>query len=971
MRLWRFCLVRPKLLQPDRVAGREIGAHVNMPGAEGHAIPFIALEDGKFNVTPEAAEFLQSIDYPVSVIAVVGLYRTGKSFLMNRILLEQSDGFTVGPTVNPCTKGLWLWSQVMQGQDKSGNTVNYLIVDTEGIGALDTNSQHDSIIFSLALLLSSNFIYNSVGSIDEGALNNLSLVVNLTKHIHVKSSSSGGSEDDGAEFAQYFPSFLWLVRDFTLQLVNSDGAAFSSKEYLERALQPVPGFTEQIEAKNRIRRMLTHFFPTRDCFTMVRPVTDESLLQKLSSTPESKLRPEFVQQMGLLREVIMNSAKTKKMNGTELDGRALVNLAHAYTESINTGAVPSIQNAWNYICQSKCQHALTSALKSYENAAKDLMVELPMGVDELDMAHRKMEDKANTLFAKDAIGEGIDDYKKQLDDKVLDMYMGLKKENAARGRERAKETLDKLYAEVDTKVQADEHESFEEYEADRKRVRAAYTEEVPNGPAKAEVLTGFMEMKLAEVGMRFANRAARELQKAKTEAKALLEEATRELASIKQEAESKTKNLQMKLEFAEKYNEDAKTREKESREEMTRMRTSHEEAMKEARGKAEAELKTAVDKLEEKRQRAMAEAQEFESQLLTYKKDQEMQSALKKQELDFAKKTAEDSQAREADLRKLLETAKKDAEADLKSQQEKFEVENKVVLGKVKSLEEQLLKSQDDTKEWEKKHAALGVSMSEQVRRSQQELEQKEAEVAALQAAKDELEMIGGAKAKAENEELTKQLEVLRQSCTEIETAKTALQNQLTVSQEDRQRLDAQLVDLKRDLKGAEDKAKGLAIEVDGLTAEVGAAGERERGKDQQIDQLGKQLTELTKAKGATEASLADELNAVSEELAELKASTDAQIEQLTTEKMALEAQVAAFEQEIESTAEQVVQLKEELAAAQSARGGELEAEAERYKQVLDDASAKHKRKMDELKKQSEAQEADLRNGFDQEKQVR
>ena len=48
----------------------------------------------------------------------------------------------------------------------------------------------------------------------------------------------------------------------------------------------------------------------------------------------------------------------------------------------------------------------------------------------------------------------------------------------------------------------------------------------------------------------------------------------------------------------------------------------------------------------------------------------------------------------------------------------------------------------------------------------------------------------------------------------------------------------------------------------------------------------------LTKAKGATEASLADELNVVSEELAELKASTDAQIEQLTTEKMALEAQV-------------------------------------------------------------------------------
>jgi len=353
-----------------------------------------------------AASLCVQIDYPVSVIAVVGLYRTGKSFLMNRILLEQSDGFTVGPTVNPCTKGLWLWNKVMSGVDKDGKDVKYLIVDTEGIGALDTNSQHDSIIFSLALLLSSNFIYNSVGSIDEGALNNLSLVVNLTKHIHVRSSNSGSAEDDGADFAQYFPTFLWLVRDFTLQLVNSDGQAFSSKEYLERALQPVPGFTEQIEAKNRIRRMLTHFFPDRDCFTMVRPVTDESLLQKLSSTPSEQLRPEFVQQMGKLRSTIMNSAKTKRMHGTELDGLALVNLAFAYTQSINTGSVPSIQNAWNYICETKCQHALTAALKHYENAAKDLVVELPMGIDELDVTHRKLEQEAWKLFQKDAMGDG-------------------------------------------------------------------------------------------------------------------------------------------------------------------------------------------------------------------------------------------------------------------------------------------------------------------------------------------------------------------------------------------------------------------------------------------------------------------------------------------------------------------------------------------------------------------------------------
>jgi hypothetical protein len=32
------------------------------------------------------------------------MYRTGKSYLLNQMLLNRSDGFGIGPTVNPCTK---------------------------------------------------------------------------------------------------------------------------------------------------------------------------------------------------------------------------------------------------------------------------------------------------------------------------------------------------------------------------------------------------------------------------------------------------------------------------------------------------------------------------------------------------------------------------------------------------------------------------------------------------------------------------------------------------------------------------------------------------------------------------------------------------------------------------------------------------------------------------------------------------
>ena len=52
-----------------------------------------------------------------------------------------------------------------------------LLIDSEGIGAFDEDENHDTKIFLFALLLCSYFIYNSMGTIDENAINNLSLIV--------------------------------------------------------------------------------------------------------------------------------------------------------------------------------------------------------------------------------------------------------------------------------------------------------------------------------------------------------------------------------------------------------------------------------------------------------------------------------------------------------------------------------------------------------------------------------------------------------------------------------------------------------------------------------------------------------------------------------------------------------------------------------------------------------------------------
>ena len=50
--------------------------------------------------------------------------------------MNDNKGFGVGPTINPCTKGLWVWNLPIEIQDK-GVSYKCLVVDSEGIGAFN------------------------------------------------------------------------------------------------------------------------------------------------------------------------------------------------------------------------------------------------------------------------------------------------------------------------------------------------------------------------------------------------------------------------------------------------------------------------------------------------------------------------------------------------------------------------------------------------------------------------------------------------------------------------------------------------------------------------------------------------------------------------------------------------------------------------------------------------------------------
>lgn len=83
--------------------------------------------------------------------------------------------------LEPCTRGIWAClvdpdavRREFPGVDLPGiQTSVCLLLDTEGLGSYAADRTHDASVFALAIRLSSLLVYNSVGSIDEGALEKL------------------------------------------------------------------------------------------------------------------------------------------------------------------------------------------------------------------------------------------------------------------------------------------------------------------------------------------------------------------------------------------------------------------------------------------------------------------------------------------------------------------------------------------------------------------------------------------------------------------------------------------------------------------------------------------------------------------------------------------------------------------------------------------------------------------------------
>jgi len=97
-----------------------------------------------YEVCAEGAKLLESHGARrIAVASICGLYRTGKSYILNLLLERVQRGlplFQVGSTTRACTEGLWLWGSI-DTQCESSPLLAF--IDCEGFGSTDSDRTRD------------------------------------------------------------------------------------------------------------------------------------------------------------------------------------------------------------------------------------------------------------------------------------------------------------------------------------------------------------------------------------------------------------------------------------------------------------------------------------------------------------------------------------------------------------------------------------------------------------------------------------------------------------------------------------------------------------------------------------------------------------------------------------------------------------------------------------------------------------
>jgi len=517
-------------------------------------------------------------------------------------------------------------------------------------------------------------------------------VINLTKHIHLNSGDD--REIDPEEYGKFFPSFIWIIRDFTLKLVDPEGNPITSQQYLEKALAIQEGFSDDTEKKNRIRRLLNTFFPDRDCFCMVRPLTNEENLQNLNTMDIKKLRPEFYQQVMNLRNRLMGKMRPKTMNGKNLSGEMLTALMGSYLQAINEGSVPNIENAWTYLCQEQCASGIQDSLEFYEkNVNEQLIKKMPMSLENLKYSHNLVKENVCDYYQKKDLGEAGEPGLKEIQKTMKKRFSEIKAQNAKDSQSICEAFIKKEFPTIEKKLKMNEYKSFADYDKDLKKFQKYLLENGPDVVNKELIFLDFIQKMSNEGAFLFIKNMQNEIEIQRNISNEFQTKYEKEAKEVKEILIKEKNTLTAKVQNLEKQKNELDTNEQELQKQLKETRAAKE--------KLETELKEQIEVKEKKNEAIMKDLQgklrnmeeelkEKTRSILLSQSEFEKEKALIALKSQNLEKSLEELKLKNKNLDEELNEMKTKNNSDLRDSNAKLEGINKNYMNKIVELNEKI-----------------------------------------------------------------------------------------------------------------------------------------------------------------------------------------------------------------------------------------------------------------------------------------
>jgi atlastin len=344
----------------------------------------------------------------VSVVSVVGAFRTGKSFLLSWFLKYLNhhealhaqkddvtedeegksktdrhwydefnslgnDGFDWRGGAERNTTGIWMWSKPFilprTLSDGSKEDVAVLLVDTQGMFDHETTMGLTAAIFGLSTLLSSYQIYNVDKRIQEDNLQQLAL---FSEYGRMALKTDGHEEENEKEDTEVetkkpqkrpFQHIEFLVRDWQ-NFEDDENIELCEKEMSEY-LETVLAEREAADLKDT-REQIMSCFENVSCYLMTHPgfaVTKKKYAGEISS-----VEPTFIAFMDRYCKRVFQNPIAKSIHGRELTSPELTAYIRSYASMFATGAhFPEAATMLEATANANNSNAINLSIRKYKD----------------------------------------------------------------------------------------------------------------------------------------------------------------------------------------------------------------------------------------------------------------------------------------------------------------------------------------------------------------------------------------------------------------------------------------------------------------------------------------------------------------------------------------------------------------------------------------------------------------------------